>query len=348
MAEQHTVRFEPVGMEIEVSEDETVLDAAFRQGLALAHGCKEGQCAACKSFLIEGEVDLEKYSTFALADYEWEEGFTLLCRAHPYSDLEVELLHYDEEMLKSGMLVQVVKAEVEAIEELTHDIRRLRVKLIEPTQVLFHPGQYVDIQIPSTDLHRSFSMANTSAEDHALEFMIKLYPDGRFSSLLEGELKVGDELQVKGPYGVFVLREASDREIVFVGGGAGMAPIWSLLSSMAERQIGRQATYYYGARTRKDLFHLEELEALAERLPGFRFVPALSEPEPDDDWDGEVGLITDVLDRLEGDLGDKDAYLCGPPPMIDACTPVLDAKGLNSSRVYFDKFTNTAAPDEGA
>ena len=99
MGEKHTVRFEPVGIEIEVDEDETVLNAAFRQGIMLMHGCKEGQCSACKSFLLDGDVDLDRYSTFALPDFEEAEGWTLLCRAHAYSDLEVELINYDEDAL---------------------------------------------------------------------------------------------------------------------------------------------------------------------------------------------------------------------------------------------------------
>src|SRR6201995_3805822 len=102
MGNSHTVRFEPVGIEIEVDEDETVLNAAFRQGIMLMHGCKEGQCSACKSFLLDGEVDLDKYSTFALPAFEEAEGWTLLCRAHAYSDLEIELINYDEEILRSG------------------------------------------------------------------------------------------------------------------------------------------------------------------------------------------------------------------------------------------------------
>ena len=103
MGKTHTVRFEPVGIEIEVDEDETILNAAFRQGIMLMHGCKEGQCSACKSFLLDGEVDLDRYSTFALPDFEEAEGWTLLCRAHAYSDLEVELINYDEEVLRSGI-----------------------------------------------------------------------------------------------------------------------------------------------------------------------------------------------------------------------------------------------------
>jgi propane monooxygenase reductase subunit len=312
----------------------------------LMHGCKEGQCSACKSFLIEGEVDLERYSTFALADYESEEGYTLLCRAHAYSDLEVELLNFDEEMLKSGVPIQSARTEVAAIEPLTHDISRLSLNLVDPPELAFNPGQYVDVTIPGTDSSRAFSMANTPTTDDRLEFIIKIYPEGRFSGLLRDELGVGDELQVKGPYGVFQLRHQSEADIVFVGGGAGMAPIWSLLNSMAEGSIHRKATYYYGARTRRDLFYRDEMRELGERLPDFQFVPALSEPATDDDWDGETGLITDVVDRLEGDLSGREAYLCGPPPMIDAAIATLQAKGCGEARIFYDKFTVTASEEE--
>src|SRR5688572_31381117 len=165
MADTHTVRLEPVGVEFEVNEDETVLHGAFRQGLMLMHGCKEGQCSACKSFLLEGDVDLDRYSTFALPDFEEQEGWTLLCRAHAYSDLVVELINYDEEMLRSGLPVVAARARVDAIEPLTHDIRRLVLALAEPAELEFHAGQYVDISIPGADgAHRSFSMANLPSE----------------------------------------------------------------------------------------------------------------------------------------------------------------------------------------
>ena len=346
MTENHRVRFEPVGLEIEVQEDETVLDGAFRQGVMLMHGCKEGQCSACKSFLIEGDVDMEKYSTFALADYESEEGYVLLCRTHAYSDLTVELINYDEEMLKSGVPIQTLTSRVAAIEPLTHDIRRLTLTLPEPATMAFLPGQYVDITIPGTDSHRSFSMANVPGAGHQLDFMIKLYPGGAFSALLDDGIKVGDDLEIVGPYGTFVLRESTAR-LVFLGGGAGMAPIVSLLSAMAEQGSARPATYYYGARTQADLFHLDELAALAARLPGLTFVPALSDAAADTTWTGERGFVTDVLSRHEGDLADADLYLCGPPPMIDAAMDVLLSKGADAKRIFFDKFTTTAhAEDE--
>ncbi len=336
----HKVRFEPVGVEITVDEDETVLQAAFRQGVSLMHGCKEGQCASCKSLLVEGDLEMEKYSTFALADYERDQGYVLLCRSHAYSNLTVELLNYDEEMILSGLPVQTVQTVVSAVEPLTHDIKRLVLKLIEPQELRFRAGQYVDIRIPGTEEHRSYSMANTPAANDHLEFIVKVFPGGRFSSLLD-ESFAGTALEVTGPYGTCVLRESSDRDVILIGGGAGMSPLWSLLNDIAERGLKRQVTFYYGARARRDLFYLDKLEELASRLAGFRFIPALSEPLPEDNWQGETGLITEVVDRTLTTGPAVDVYLCGPAPMIDATLPMLARKGIHEDRILFDKFTPT-------
>ena len=348
MGEMHIVRLEPVGIEFEVDAGDTVLNGAFRQGLMLMHGCKEGQCAACKSFLLDGEVDLDRYSTFALPDYEKEEGWTLLCRAHALSDLEVELINYDEEILRNGIAQRTLRTNVEAIEPLTPDIRRLVLRVADGEELVFYPGQYVDIRIPGSDEYRSFSMAGLPSDRGRLEFMIKLYPGGRFSGLLaDGELAAGDELDVRGPYGVFTLRGSSTRPLLFIGGGAGMAPILSLLRALIEQGSTRDAVYYYGAREERDLFFLEEIAALAAALPTFRFVPALSEASADG-WRGEEGLITDVVDRCERDLAGFDAYLCGPPPMVDAAIELLVRRGVPEAHIYYDKFTTTADAEESS
>jgi len=344
MGDKHVVRFEPVGIEIEVDEGQTILRAAAEQGIMLMHGCKEGQCAACKSFVLDGEdIELDRYSTFALPDYEKEEGFTLLCRAHPYEDLTIELLQYDEEMIRNGLPIQEAEAEVVSNEPVTHDMRHLVLRLTELAELKFFPGQYVDITVPGTDETRSFSMANiTSRDGGLLEFVIKVYPDGLFSHFLDTRLAVGDRLHLSGPFGVFTLRESPGTELIFVGGGAGMAPILSLLRSMAERGIDRKATFYYGARQRRDLCFEEELRTLEEKLPAFRYIPALSEAAEGDAWDGETGLITDVVKRLAGNLAGAHAYVCGPPPMVEAAQVMLAAAGVEEKRIYFDKFTTTA------
>ena len=188
-------------------------------------------------------------------------------------------------------------------------------------------------------------MANTTTKENGqLEFIIRVYPGGLFSAYLDSTLAIGDEPPVTGPFGVFTLRD-SPADLVFVGGGAGMAPILSVLRSLAERDPARRSTFYYGARGRRDLSFDKELRALGEAMPAFRYVPALSELGDDETWDGEVGLITDVVRRHEKDLRKTDAYVCGPPPMVEAAIVLLDQLGVPEARIFYDKFTTTGAPD---
>jgi propane monooxygenase reductase subunit len=348
MGAKHTVRFEPVGIEIEVDEDQNILRAAAEQGVQLMHGCKEGQCAACKSFVLEGDIDdveLDSYSNFALPDYEREDGQTLLCRAHAYGDLVIELLNYDEEIIRSGLPLRKGVVEVLSNEPVTHDMRHLVVKLVEPEEIKFFPGQYMDFMVPDSDEHRSFSMANTPNREGLFEFIIKIYPDGLFSRYLADRVSVGDRLKVEAPFGTFTLRESRTSDLIFVGGGAGLAPVLGLLRSMAERGVERTATFYYGARTRPDLCFEEELHQLAGKLPGFRYIPALSEAHAHDHWTGEVGLVTDVVKANEPSLEGMDAYVCGPPPMVDAAIPVLAQLGVREDNIFYDKFTTTGEPE---
>ena len=346
MGEKHMVRFEPVGIEIEVDSDQNILRAAAEQGVQLMHGCKEGQCSACKSFVLEGEdIELDRYSTFALPDYERDEGLTLLCRAHAYEDLVIELLNYDEEIIRSGLPLRRGTVEVVRIEPVTHDMRSLVVRLLEPDEIKFFPGQYMDFTVPGTEETRSFSMANTPNREGLFEFVIRIYPGGLFSGLLEDRLQPGDRLEVEAPFGTFTLREGRANDLVFVGGGAGMAPVLGLLRSMAERGVERRVTFYYGARTARDLCFQDELARLGGQLQDFTYVPALSEPTGSDGWTGETGLITEVLRRRESSLEGKDAYVCGPPPMVDAALVTLGALGVRDQSIFYDKFTPTAEPE---
>ena len=144
-AQVHKVRFEPVGIEMEVEEGETVLNAAFRQGISLMHGCKEGQCGSCKSKLIDGDIELLKYSTFALPDYESETGHVLLCRTHAFSDVSFELLNYDEDLLSRSIAVKAFPGALSKISALTPDIRLLEIEIERPMK--FWAGQYVDLTL---------------------------------------------------------------------------------------------------------------------------------------------------------------------------------------------------------
>jgi propane monooxygenase reductase subunit len=339
----HRVRFEPVGVEMDVNDGETVLDAAFRQGIALAHGCKEGQCSSCKSVLVDGDIELLKYSTFALPDYQKDTDHILLCRTLAYSDITVELLNYDEDLMRRSIPVKTFNAVLTGITPLTRDIRLLEIELDNPLR--FWAGQYVDLTIPGADVTRSFSMANTPREQTRLSFIIKRYPQGAFSALLDGVLKVGQRLTAKGPYGSCFRREDRPGPMLLIGGGSGMSPLWSILHDHVESSEERPIRFFYGARTQADLFYLEEFAALTARLRDFRFIPALSHAEPDDLWTAETGFIHDVVARtfrVEALDGDIDAYSCGPPPLIDAVLPILQMAGVEPERIYFDKFTPAA------
>jgi propane monooxygenase reductase subunit len=223
----YTVRLEPVGVEMNVEEGETVLDAAFRQGIAVPHGCKEGRCSACKCLLIEGDVEMLKYSTFALPDFEKESDHILLCRTHVFSDVVVELLNYDEDMLKHAIAVREYTGRLKEVESLTHDIRRFEVEVEEPFRCW--AGQYCDITVPSAGVTRSYSMSSLPLSK-TLEFIIKKYPDGAFSNLLDGALATGTELKLKGPYGTCFRRGERHGPMVLIGGGSGMAPLWAILN----------------------------------------------------------------------------------------------------------------------
>lgn len=336
----YNVRLEPVGLDMEVEEGETILNAAFRQGVMLMHGCKEGQCSACKSLLIDGDVELLKYSTFALSDPERESDHILLCRTLAYSDVEIELLNFDEDVLSHAIAVRDFAGALSAVEALTHDIIRVVIDLDQPMK--FWAGQYADITLPGAGVTRSFSMGNPPGEQQRLEFLIKKYPGGAFSSALADGVSVGDAVAVRGPFGTCFRREGRNGPLILVGGGSGMAPLLSILLDQAASGEDRPVRFFYGARTRRDLFGLDIFARLEAEMPDFRFIPALSEPEDGDAWDGETGLIHEVLRRHLADIDDveeADAYSCGPPPMIDAALPVLQVAGVDPERIYFDKFT---------
>ena len=339
-AKVHTVRFEPVGIEMEVEEGETVLDAAFRQGISLMHGCKEGQCGSCKSILLDGDIELQKYSTFALPEYERDTNHILLCKTHAYSDLSVELLNYDEDLLSRSIAVKSFNCKIVDITSLTHDIRKLELEFDAPLK--FWAGQYVDLTIDGA-ITRAFSMSSPPSAGQRVSFIIKKYPDGAFSSKLDdGGLKPGDSLVAKGPYGTCFRREGRPGPMLLVGGGSGMSPLWSILHDHMESGEQRPIRFFYGARTKADLYYLDELAAIAAKLPDFKFVPALSAAADSDDWDGERGFIHEVVARHLRDeklSGEIDAYACGPPVMIDAVMPVLQMAGVEPLNTHCDKFT---------
>ena len=238
------------------------------------------------------------------------------------------------------------------IDRLTHDIRRIGIELESP--IKFWAGQYVDITVTTEageTITRSFSMANTPLETQNLEFIIKKYPQGKFSGELNsGGIQVGADVKVVGPYGACFRRENRDGPMILVGAGSGLSPVWSILNDHLMSGETRPIYFFYGARTRDDLFYLDEIAALKEAHPEVEFVPVLSHADDDADWQGERGFVHERVNARLKELaidGQGDVYACGPPPMIDALQPVLFMNGFESERVFFDQFTTSSGASSG-
>ncbi|MFY9488405.1 MAG: FAD-binding oxidoreductase [Solirubrobacterales bacterium] len=264
----------------------------------------------------------------------------------PDSDIVVELLHYDPENYRLDMPIRDGVATITSLERLTRDIVDLKIEVTEPADFSFVPGQYIDLWVPESDERRSFSMANTPGDE--VELMIKCYAGGRFSALLGGELKAGDELRFTGPYGSFRLRD-SENDVLLVAGGSGMAPVLALLRQLAGERSSRTIRFFYGARTADDLFHLREINELGESLPDFEFSPVLSDAEDELDWVGQRGLVHDAVGEYlkTGDSGAFETYACGPPAMIDALTELLiEQHAVDEGRIFFDKFTTAVSDND--
>ncbi len=331
------VTVQPFDHTYECDDTETLLEGALRNDLYVRYGCKHGGCGTCKARLVDGEVD-ETRSTFALSRVDRDEGWILMCSSVPVDDCLVDVSGMDltEDEFFGGDQIGTYLTLVEKIEELTPDIRGLRLRLVDPPNIKFVAGQFVNVELPDSDEVRSFSLANPPSRSDVIDLIIKMLPGGRFAQLLNGQLSVGDKLRVYGPLGQMKVR-LSHRPIVMIAGGSGLAPFLSMLTELAEQRSERPVTLFFGARRAEDLYALDRIAELQRRMPALRFIPALSEERPAD-WHGETGLVTDVVARCMPDLSGHDAYLAGPPPMIDAAVPLLVKLGVRERNIHFDAF----------
>jgi len=298
------IRFEPLGEEIDCEPSETVLDAAFRHGYNLAYGCREGQCSACKCYLLDGEVELKGYSNFALSDAERSGGYALMCRAMPESDVTIELLHYDPDNYRLETPIGEVSATVTEVTELTSEI--VSVTLAVPREFTWAPGQYVDVH--AAGVTRSFSIANL-AGDCSLELIVRRYPGGRLSSRLGSEIVAGTELRLTGPYGTLHLRRP-ERPIAMIAGGSGIGPVLALLRQLSADGGAGKARLFFAAR---EPFLLDELRALG-------CTPTIFDR-------GSMAEIVQV-DR------DAEVYMCGPPGLLDDAEAVVTGAGVDPNRIH--------------
>jgi phenol hydroxylase P5 protein len=342
----YEVTIEPLGETIEVEEDQTILDAALRAGIYLPHACGHGLCATCKVDVLEGELDHGEASPFALMDMERDEGKCLACCAHPQSDMVIEA-DIEEEPDAEKHLVADYSGVVTKIETLTPRIKGIFIAL--PDDGLdFQAGTYINLEIPGLEGHpRAFSISNPPSEKNLVELNVSLVEGGQGTQWLHESLKVGDTLKFSGPYGRFYVRKSSPEPIIFLSGGSGLSSPKSMILDMLEAGDTRDITLIYGARNQQELYYRSLFEKIATEYTNFTYVPALSHEADGSDWKGAKGFVHEVAKaHFDNKFEGCKAYLCGPPPMIDACISTLMQGRLFERDMYMENFFTNANKDD--
>ncbi len=341
----YEVTVEPTGDIVEVEEGQTILDASLRQGVYLPFACGHGTCATCKVQVLEGDAEIGDASPFALMDMERDEGKILACCAIPESDMVIEAdIDVDPDFV--GYPIEDFDATVSVLEDLSPTIKRVVLKLDHAMK--FQAGQYINLHLPGIEGARAFSLANKPSDDLDVELHIRIVEGGSATTFVHEQLNVGDSLRLSGPYGQFFVRSSAPEPIILIAGGSGLSSPQSMLMDLLEQGDQRQITLLQGARNLAELYNREVFEALSDEHENFTYVPALDAPLDDDDWDGFTGYVHEAaIEHFGGRFNDHKAYLCGPPPMIDAAITALMQGRLFERDIYMERFLTAADGAEG-
>ena len=318
---------------IEVPTGATILATALDAGVAYPFGCQSGNCGACKSHLVKGEVTMEGYSEFALSDEEKARGLILACRAVPWEDSEVAWLDEDDLIVHPRRLLD---CKVVGLDDATHDIKRVRLEIVSGGPFDFSAGQFASVTFEGCS-PRDYSMANVPG-DPILEFHVRT-SGGATSTHVAEKLKLGDHVRVEGPFGPSYLREAHRGPIIAVAGGSGMAPIKSVVEHALRKGPPQNIYFYFGVRTQRDLYLQDHFAALAERHKNLHFTPVLS------DGNGAAlrqGLVHEAVAADFDELDGCKAYLAGPPVMVEAATKLFEQRGMRRIDIHADAFYTAA------
>lgn len=332
--------------EIDAQANESILEAALRQGVLLPHGCREGFCGACKGRVLSGTVSYDQGVPPALTKEDLAAGEALLCQAKASSDLRLDVVGARLEQVAA---VKNVLAKVDKLERLSYDVMRLVLKFPAATSFDYKAGQYLEVVLKNGG-RRAFSMATMAIQDQRVELHVRKVVGGKFTPYVFDGMKEGDLLRVEGPYGAFMLRPllwpAASENLkgrVFVAGGTGFAPIKALIESiLADVKRGVQASslslyLYWGGRRQADIYEEALCEQWARQYSFIKFVPVLSEPEGP--WRGRTGFVHEAVVADLPSLDGFQAYVSGPPLMVAAARRDFVAKcALSSSEFLSDAF----------
>ncbi|MDD2056904.1 2Fe-2S iron-sulfur cluster-binding protein [Pseudomonas sp. GD03860] len=334
------IEIRQAGRTIVVPDGMTILEAALADGIAYPHGCRSGRCGSCKSRLISGEVELLEHSRFALSQEEKCLGLVLACRALPRTDAIVAWLGGDEQLPVHPR--RQLNCRVKAIDNATHDIKRIQLDIGEAEPLAFTAGQYAQLTFPGAP-GRDYSMANRPGE-RVLEFHIRRVPDGATTGRVHQLLQPGDPVALEGPFGSACLREQHTGPILCIAGGSGLAPIKAIVEAAVAQGMKQPIHVYFGARSERDLYLVEHFQALARQYANLRFIPVLSDVAVTGHW--RTGYVTDAIAHDLADLDGWKAYVAGPPLMVEAAMQITQARALRTEDLHADVFFTPAGENE--
>lgn len=336
----YELTIEPIGEVIEVEEGQTILDACLRAGIYIPYQCNHGLCSTCKVEVTEGDVEIGDASPFALMDFERDEGKVLACVCTLESDAVIEADIEEDDDAEYLPIVDYT-ATVSEVTDLTPDVKKIVLSLDKDAE--FQAGQYIQLAIPGVDGSRAFSIANSPDNADHIELHVRLVPEGKGTTYLHNELSVGGELSFSAPYGHFFVRKSHKKPMIFIAGGTGLSSPKSMIEELLSEGYAQQLTLFHGVRAKADLYYQDYFQALADKHDNFTYVPALSEKQDGDDWDGDVGYVHEAAERhFDGNFSGHQAYLCGPPPMIEASIRALMKGRLFENDIYCEKFLSKA------
>jgi CDP-4-dehydro-6-deoxyglucose reductase len=334
------VQIQPSGKAITVEPNETVLQAAMRQGITLPYGCRNGACGSCKGKVLEGQVDYGTYAPYILPDYEKKTGLALFCQAKPLTDLVIEARVINS---TGEIPIKKLPCRVQRIERPVDDVAVLYLTLPANERLQFLAGQYLEI-IMRDGKRRAYSMANPPEDDVHIELHVRNMAGGTFTEYVFNKMKEKDILRFEGPLGTFFLREDSDKPMVFIASGTGFAPIKSIVQHAFARGITRQMVMYWGGRRPKDLYMLDLCRQWQSEHDNFSLVPVISDALPEDGWQGRTGFVHRAVMEDFPDLSGWQVYACGAPVVVEAAHKDLTSQcRLPEDEFFSDAFTPAPA-----
>ncbi|MEZ5534793.1 MAG: CDP-6-deoxy-delta-3,4-glucoseen reductase [Thiolinea sp.] len=329
----HTVTIQPSGHSFTVDEHENILEAGLRQGIALPYSCRGGSCGSCAVTVKQGEVAYPDGEPMGLAPFDKEQGRAFLCQATALSDLTIDAPQIGAEV---DIETKVLPVRVEKLRKLNADVMEMTLKLPASERLNFKAGQYIDLLLRGGK-RRGFSIANAPHDEQYLELHIRHVPGGHFTTHVFEEMKEKALLRMEGPLGNFYLHK-SERPLILMGGGTGFAPLKGMIEHMKAQGFERPVHLYWGVRAKNDLYMDALVKDWAARIDQLSYIPVLSEPKAEDQWQGRTGWVHEAVLEDFTDLQAYDIYMSGPPQMIVAARAAFLDKGVPDEQMYSDSF----------